>query len=81
MLSRPHGDTWGERRHRRISERLVDELRTAPQRVHVDPGIQIQARESLGQRFSRNPVQRKGDGIESAGDQGGARACSFERRG
>ena len=78
---RAHGDARRERRHRDVAERGVDELRAAPERLEVDPGVEADAGKRLRERLRRDAVERQRDRVERARDhRRTARAASIERR-
>ena len=53
VLGRAHGDPGRERRDRLVADVLIDELRRAPERVDVDPGVDPEARRA------RSPALRQ----------------------
>ena len=79
VLRGAHGHARRERRHRLVAERLVHELRPAPEHVEVDPRVVPEAGERLRQRLRRDAMERERDRVERARDALRAGAHRLDR--
>ncbi len=80
VLGGQRRDPWGSRRHRLVTDELVDEIRGAPDRIRVDSRLEPEPVERGGTRLARHAVERECERIDGTRDEVGARPNRFDRR-
>ena len=78
VLGGAHRDPRRERRDRLVADVLVDEVGRAPERGHVDAGVEPEPGERLRDALAGDAVEREREREDRAGDEVGAGARRLE---
>ena len=81
VLRRAHRDARWDRRHRLVTDVLVDDVRGFPQLLGLNTGRVLESLEGFRERFTGDPVERQREWVHRCCDEVGSSLDCRERGG